>query len=188
MLFRIIFISWFLLLMTSCTGQEPRKPIQYKSGSFIKESAERNKKIYDEEKEFIKEIMRKDSTETYYSSEQGFWYSYKVRDTSQSNSPQVGDVVRFSYDIRDFSNHTILSKEDVGIQEYKVDQSNQDLISGIREGIKLMKPGEEVNFLFPSYKAYGYYGLEDKIGTNLPVQSTVKLYSIESSQTFNKEE
>ena len=54
----------------------------------------------------------------------------------------------------------------------------QDLISGIRDGVKLMKKGEIVTFLFPSYKAYGYYGITDKLGTNIPVQCTVTLNNI----------
>ena len=76
----------------------------------------------------------------------------------------------------------MLSEEENGLQVYKVDQSNQDLISGIRDGVKLMKPGETVTFLFPSYKAYGYYGIQNKLGANTPVQSTITLKSIEQTQ------
>lgn len=178
MLYRLSFIFFFSFLISSCTGQEPRKPIQSNSGSFIKQSAERNKKIYDQEKEFIKDIIEKDSTHTYYSSEQGFWYYYNVKDTTGTSSPKVGDLVRFTYDIRDFSDKTILSEKENGLQHYKIDQSNQDLITGIREGLKLMKEGEEVTFLFPSYKAFGYYGIGEKLGTNIPVKSTIRLHSI----------
>ena len=64
----------------------------------------------------------------------------------------------------------------------KLTRSNQDLISGLRDGLKLMKEGETVTFLFPSYKAYGYYGIENKLGTNVPVQSRVTLKSIEQTQ------
>ncbi|HAT65772.1 MAG TPA: gliding motility-associated peptidyl-prolyl isomerase GldI, partial [Flavobacteriaceae bacterium] len=42
--------------------------------------------------------------------------------------------------------------------------------------------GETVTFLFPSHKAYGYYGIENKLGTNVPVQSTVTLKSINSTE------
>ena len=45
-------------------------------------------------------------------------------------------------------------------------------------GLKLMKEGETITFLFPSYKAYGYYGIENKLGTNIPIQCTVTLNSI----------
>jgi len=96
--------------------------------------------------------------------------------------PKTGDVVEFTYNIKDFYGNVILTEDENGLQNYLVDQSKQELISGVREGLKLMKEGEKVTFLFPSYKAYGYYGLEKKIGTNLPVQSTVTLHSIEQQK------
>ncbi len=178
MLNRLLYISLFALLITSCTGQEARRPLQKHSGSFIKESAERNKMIYDREKDFIEKIIAKDSSRTYFSSEHGFWYYYNKRDTVQSQKPKMGDVVEFNYDIKDFSGKTVLSEIENGLQHYKVDQTNQELISGVREGIKLMKEGEQVTFLFPSYQAFGYYGIEEKLGTNIPVQSTITLHSI----------
>jgi len=92
--------------------------------------------------------------------------------------PLLGDEVTFTYNIKNLEGSTILSVEENGLQSYKIDQSNQDLISGLRDGIKLMKEGEQITFLFPSYKAYGYYGIVDKLGVNTPVQSTVTLKSI----------
>ena len=47
-----------------------------------------------------------------------------------------------------------------------------------RDGLKLMKEGETITFLFPSYKAFGYYGINNKLGTNVPVQCTVTLNTI----------
>jgi gliding motility-associated peptidyl-prolyl isomerase len=177
-LFNILF---FLAIIVSCKSPEARRPVQSHSGTFIKESAERNKKIYDEEKSFIEKLMAKDSTNNYISSENGFWYYYNTRDTTSTEMPDMGDIVEFTYDIKDLNGNLILSEKENGLQQYKVDQSNQDLISGVREGIKLMKEGETVTFLFPSYKAFGYYGIEEKLGTNIPVQSTITLHSIEQS-------
>ncbi|WP_271392888.1 gliding motility-associated peptidyl-prolyl isomerase GldI [Aequorivita sinensis] len=181
MLNKLIYILLCSALITSCKSPEARKPIQSQSGTFIKESAERNKKLYEEEKDYIEKIIAKDSTHNYITSESGFWYFYNKRDTTSSDMPDPGDIVKFTYDIKDLNGSLILSKEDNGLQQYKVDQSNQELISGVRDGIKLMKEGETVTFLFPSYKAYGYYGIEQKLGTNIPVQSTVTLHSIEQS-------
>lgn len=180
MYYKFIAIILFGFLFISCSGQEPRRPVKAQSGSFIKESATRNKALYDEEKRIILEIIERDSSKTYYSSEQGFWYFYNKRDTTKSETPKFGDIVEFTYDIRDFQNDVILSEQENGMQHYKIDQSNQELISGIREGLKLMKEGEEVTFLFPSYKAYGYYGIEERLGSNIPVISTVKLHSVSS--------
>lgn len=181
MLHKLFYILLFSGLIVSCKSPEARRPVQSQSGTFIKESAERNKKIYDEEKSFIEKLIAKDSTNAYISSENGFWYYYNKRDTTHTEMPDLGDVVNFSYDIKDLNGSVILSEKENGLQQYKVDQSNQDLISGVRDGIKLMKEGETVTFLFPSYKAFGYYGIEDKLGTNIPVQSTITLHSIEQS-------
>lgn len=181
MLKKLVYIIFFSTFIVSCKSPEARRPVQSHSGTFIKESAERNKKIYDEEKSFIEKLIAKDSTNDYISSENGFWYYYNKRDTTSTEMPDMGDVVQFSYNIKDLNGNEIISEKENGLQQYKVDQSNQELISGVREGIKLMKEGETVTFLFPSYKAFGYYGIEEKLGTNIPVQSTITLHSIEQS-------
>ena len=183
MLHKLLYSILFFALLISCKSPEARRPVQSTSGTFIKESAERNKKIYDEEKIYIEKIMAKDSAHKYISSENGFWYFYNKKDTANTEMPDLGDIVKFTYDIKDLNGSVILTEEENGVQQYKVDQSNQDLISGVREGIKLMKAGETVTFLFPSYKAFGYYGIEEKLGTNIPVQSTITLHSIEQSNS-----
>lgn len=179
MLPRLLYLTLISIFLFSCKGPEARLPVKSNSGTFIRESAKRNKEIYDREKNFIEDLMKKDSLKTFYSSENGFWYYYNKRDTSQTRNPKLGDLVKFTYDIKDFGGKTILSEEENGLQHYKIDQTNQDLISGVREGLKIMKEGETVTFLLPSYKAYGYYGIEEKLGTNIPVQSTITLRSIE---------
>jgi len=174
----VILVLIILVGVSSCKSPEARRPVKQITGSFIKESAERNKELYQKEEKVLTAIMDADTLHNYIASEQGFWYYYKVKDTLSSTYPIKGNIVEFTYDIKDLNGNTVISEEENGVQVYKVDQSNQDLISGIREGIKLMKSGETVTFLLPSYKAYGYYGIENKLNTNIPVQSTVTLISI----------
>ncbi len=177
------FILIVCVSIVSCKGPEARKPVQSSSGSFIKESAERNKKLYEEEKVAIKNIMDTDTENTYFASDGGFWYYYNTKqDSIESHKPKFGDVITFTYDVKRLNGAEVLSSEENGLQNYKVDQSNQDLISGLRDGLKLMKVGETITFFFPSYKAYGYYGITDKLDTNVPVQSKVTLKSIEQTQ------
>lgn len=173
-----------LSLLASCGNQpEPRRPVEQKSGSFLNEkSIEKNIKRNKEEEAFIKEIISEDSTHEYHASNSGFWYYYISEDTTGTKKPAYGDRVNFQYNIADITGSEILSKEVIGKQMYQIDQSNQDLISGIRDGLKLMHAGETITFLFPSYKAYGYYGYEDYIGPNTPLQCTITLNSIEKSK------
>ena len=178
----IILYSLLGIFIFSCKGPEARRPVQRTSGTFIKESIERNKKIYEQDKSKIFELMEAHPENTYLASNNGFWYYYHQQDSISLQTPQFGDQVTFYYNVKDLNGNTILSESDLGLQNYIVDQNQQELISGIRDGIKLMKLGETITFLFPSYMAYGYYGLENKLGTNVPVQSTITLKSINQKQ------
>jgi gliding motility-associated peptidyl-prolyl isomerase len=178
MLRSLLLLCLLTLFVTSCKSPEARSPVKSTSGSFIKESVERNKKIYEQELAVIETIIEQNGETEYLSSESGFWYFYNSKDSTTTQFPQLGDAVTFTFDIKKLNGDVVLSKEDNGLQNYKIDQTNQELISGIRDGLKLMKTGETVTFLFPSFKAYGYYGIENKLGTNVPIQSTVTLKTI----------
>ena len=180
MLRNLLIICTMALFTVACKSPEARRPVKSTSGSFIKESVERNKKIYEQERSVISSIIEKDGDREYLASDNGYWYYYNVKDSISNISPKLGDAVTFTYNIKKLNGDVVLSKEDNGIQNYRIDKTNQELISGIRDGLKFMKAGETVTFLFPSYKAYGYYGIENKLGTNVPIQSTVTLETIQT--------
>lgn len=165
-----------ILLMFSCKSPEARRPVTQKSGTYINESIERNKKIVAAEEELIREIIEEDSTHNYISSPNGFWYFYNKKDTISTRTPDFGDVVEFDYNLKSLDGRTIYSGEELPTRTYAMDK--EKLFSGLREGLKIMKEGETVTFLFPSHKAYGYYGDKKKIGKNVPVISTVTLNKI----------
>ena len=62
---------------------------------------------------------------------------------------------------------------------YKVDK--EDFIPALQDGIKLMKKGETIIFVIPSYRAFGVSGDGNKIGINQPIKSTVKLIDIKTN-------
>lgn len=179
---RSLLVLTILSLFVACKSPEARKPVKRSSGSFIQESVARNIKLIEKEEAAIASIIKSDTANSYVASESGFWYYYNIIDSTNTAKPKFGDDVVFTYDIKHLNGAMLISSEENGLQNYKVDQSNQDLISGIRDGIKLMREGETITFLFPSHKAYGYYGLENKIGVNVPVQSTVTLKSINATE------
>jgi len=178
----ILVLIALLLALSSCQHPNARRPIQSTSGSFINQSVERNKKLFEEETSLFREMMLANPEHDYIASKNGFWYYYNVKDSLASPQPKYGNRVTFKYNITDLNDNVILSEDELGLQDYIVDKTNQDLISGIRDGIKLMKEGESITFLFPSYKAYGYYGLQDKLGPNIPIQSTITLIAIKQIQ------
>ena len=171
------------LMVTSCKTPEARKPVNIKTGSFLDESITRNKKLSAKEESRILKIIEQDTIHDYKASDGGFWYYYHTRDTTSTvEFPKFGDHVSFSYQLNDLNDNVIYTKKELDTVSYTIDK--EELFLGLREGLKLMKPGEIVTFLFPSYQAYGYYGDDNKIGTNIPLKAKVTLHTIERESTL----
>lgn len=176
----ILLIFILAIEVSGCKSPEARRPISQKTGSFIKISAERNKKLNAEELAQIETIIKKDTSKTYIASQSGFYYYYNTKIEKDTITPAFGDIVNFDYDVKDFNGNDIYSDDDIHPRDYAMDQ--EEIFTGLREGLKLMKPGETITFLFPSQKAYGYYGDKNKIGTNTPVICEVTVNSITQNQ------
>ena len=176
----------FLFLFSNCNqSQEARRPVSHSSGSFMKKSIERNKKIVSSEEDRIDSIIKSQPKVKYYSSKNGFWYTYKTQNKLDSLTPKRGDVAFFNYEIKDFKGKIIYSETELKSQTYRVDKQN--IMSGLREGIKLMHKTEKVIFIFPSHAAYGFHGDAKKIGANQPLICMVKLHNFVSEETYKKE-
>lgn len=165
------------ILLLGCKSPEARRPIKAVSGSYTDQSIERNKQLVAQEEAFIKEILSKDTINQYLISEQGFWYYYNTQLPEATEKADFGDIVEYKYNIQDIYGNIIYTEESIGVKTYHMDK--QELMTGLREGLKILKEGETATFVFPSYKAYGYYGDLDKIGSNTPIISTVTLINIE---------
>lgn len=170
-----------VLIVFGCKTPEARRPITVKTGSFIDASVERNKKLNAKEKTFIENVM-KQKEQDYIASESGFWYYYNNKiENDTLKTPAFGDIINYNYNVKGINGNLIYSTEDIKTQTYTMDK--EELFTGLREGLKLMKSGETVTFLFPSQKAYGYYGDENKIGSNVPLICEVTVNSISVNQT-----
>lgn len=165
------------MLCFGCSKIEPRKPINPRpSSTILQETIQESKKLNALENARLLSIIEKDSTKNYQVSSNGFWYAYINKVEESKKSPKIGDVVSIQYDIADLQGNIIYSKEELGLKNYKVDK--EDFISALQSGIKLMKVGETITFVIPSYKAFGVSGDGKKIGINQSIKSTVTLINI----------
>ena len=185
--FKILLIVFFSgILLSSCKQpQEARKPISHSSGSFMKQSIARNKKIIAGEEEQIKAIIKSDTAKKYIASKKGYWYYYESRNLTDSITPKKGDIAFFDYEIKNLEGKIIYSKEELEPQIYRVDKQN--IMMGLRDGIKLMRKKEKVRFLFTSHMGYGFHGDNNKIGTNQPLFCTVTLNNFMPESEYNKQ-
>jgi len=179
-------LSVFIIgvLLVSCAKQQARKPVSQTSGSFIEESIARNKTLIANEEKLIKFIISKDTLKQYVASSKGYWYKYDFKNVEDSLFPKKGDVAFFEYEISDLKNNIIYTKEELKPQTYYVDK--QDIMMGLRDGIKLMKKGETVTFLFPSHMAFGYHGDNEKISENEPLICKVTLNDFTEAASTTK--
>ncbi|MCL5130419.1 gliding motility-associated peptidyl-prolyl isomerase GldI [Algibacter sp. L4_22] len=178
---KLITTALLVLLVFSCKSPEARRPVSTKSGSYIDASIALNKKRFAKEKAVIEKIIEAD-TDEYLASDTGFWYKYQTKTENDSlSTPNFGDIINYDYNIKTLNGNEIYSKADLKTQNYAMDK--QELFTGLRHGLKLMKIGETVTFIFPSDRAYGYYGDENKIGPNTPLICEVTVNSITPNQS-----
>ncbi|MDC6367596.1 MULTISPECIES: gliding motility-associated peptidyl-prolyl isomerase GldI [Flavobacteriaceae] len=164
------------LLLARCGGPEPRRPIEVKSGSFFKESVERNKVLIAEEEKIIQNIISKDTLHNYMASPNGFWYYLEFQNDTATYLPKTNDQILFSYNLMTLGGDTIYSAKDTGPTSYVVDK--EQLFPGLQSAVKLLKINEKATFLFPSLQAYGYHGDGNAIGPKTPLKSSVELHTI----------
>ncbi len=175
-----ILVVLLALCFIGCDGPEPRKPIKVKTGSFMKESAERNKALLAKEEKLIQDIIAGDSLRTYFSSSTGSRYYYDTKNESADYFPKTDDVVTLTYSLNSLQGDAIYSSEEIDTLVYVVDK--QELFPGLRNSIKLLKEKETATFFFPSSLAYGYHGDNNKIGPNVPVKTTISILEIKKQK------
>ncbi|WP_289666046.1 gliding motility-associated peptidyl-prolyl isomerase GldI [Flavobacterium panacagri] len=169
-----IYSLLFAVLLLGCKHpEEARRPISRASGTFMKKSADRNKKLVANEEDVIKKIIKSNPKVKYYATPKGYWFNYEERNETETAAPRKGDIAYFNMEVKDIKGNIIYSDSDLGPQTYYVDK--QDIMMGLRDGIKRMHKNETVTFLFPSHSAYGYHGDNKKIGPNESLIVTVTL-------------
>ncbi len=177
----VVILIVVLIALVSCKSPEARRPISSSSGSFIDRSIERNKQLYAQEKALFEAFMEEHPEHDYITSQNGFWYYFNTKVADSLITPSFGDIVNFDFNIKKVDGNIIYSKEELKNQNYAMDQ--EELFTGLREGLKLMRPGETATFMFPSQKAFGYYGDDYKIGMNVPLICEVTVNTITQPNT-----
>lgn len=177
----IFFLVFFALALIGCADrEEPRRPVTHGSGSFLKKSIEISKELVSEEEEIFDSLIKANSDKEYILSQKGYWYTMLEKSETEDYLPKAGDLVYFDSEIYSVSGDTIYREGEIRTREYMVDK--EEILIGLRDGIKRLKKGEKAQFLFPSHVAYGYIGDKNRIGMNVPILYTVTILDIKKEE------
>lgn len=168
-----------LFFLVSCKEQEARRPITSSKSYTLASTSKQLKQINKVEESKILQYIKNDSISSYQSSATGYWYQYIQKVEENSPTPKKNDIVEISYEILGLDNRVIYSKEELGVKQYRIDK--EDFIPALQQGIKMMKKGETIKFVIPSYNAFGLVGDGNKIGVNQSIISLVTLINIKES-------
>lgn len=182
----ILLVLLLALFAAACSQhQGARRPISHSEGQFMRESVVRNKKLIAGEEGKIDSIIKANPNTKFYASKKGYWYYYEAKNEKDTLRPKRGDVAYFDYEVKDLDGNVIYSEVQNRPQVYHVDKQN--IMMGLRDGIKLMRKNERVIFLFPSHMGYGYHGDNKRIGHNEPLICTVTLNDFQPESTTTPE-
>ncbi len=168
------------IALAGCQQAVPRRPVEVRTGTVVKQAAERNKKLLAQEEKEIMAIIKKDSLHFYRSSGSGSWYYYVTKNDTLGYTPRPDDLVTMNYSIMNLHGDTIYPAREIGTVRYKVDK--QALFPGLRHSVKLLQENETATFLYPSSMGYGVHGDDHKIGINVPLRATLSILKIEKHQ------
>ena len=164
-------VTLCIFAFLGCDGITVRSPTNKSRSEGKEASIKLAKQIYARELENIRKFVTTNAEGHFRFHENGFWY-HMVREGS-GKKVKRGDSVTMEYKIFNLKGHLFY---DTQTKTFSVDKEVE--IAGLSEGVKLMNEGARYDFVFPSYKAYGYLGDNKKILPNTTLLCEVKILKI----------
>ncbi len=165
---KIILIS--IAMLGSCAKQSPiyDSTTTVVSHDEMEASKTRNKNLNSEERHQIQEWI-KSQDKKYYPMGMNYWVD--IENLASEPKKNDGEKVSYTYDIYDF--------DMVKLYENAKQIKDQELgkfddLRPVEDAVRHMKKGSEATLLIPSALAFGSYGDNDKISSDMPIIVKIK--------------
>ncbi len=161
MIIRVLIITLFIVSFFSCRQAPEQKNVQPPGR---KELADLNRYLVRKDRERIEGyIERRDLEMT--ESQTGLWYQIISQGRGDFLSDNQKIVMEYTCSLLDGTK--CYSSEESGPEEMIIGRS--DMVPGLDQGLKMLKPGGEAVFIIPPYLAYGLKG----DGNKIPARSVI---------------
>lgn len=164
-----ILLIVFAFVLVSCGGHDNDKVVVINVDSLKNPLTNVNKQLVKSEDEQIRDLIKRygwDMDET------GTGLRYLIYKKGNGTKAKAGKTAKINFDVKLITGDLCYSSKDDGAKEFIIGKSNE--ISGLEEGILLMKEGDKAKFIIPSHLAFGLLGDEGKI----PKRATL-IYDVE---------
>jgi len=102
---------------------------------------------------------------------------YEFIQNGNGSKATTGKLVLFEYEVKLLNGEVIYSSEKSGLKQFRLGSGGVE--SGLEEGMLMMRIGDKVRFIIPSYLAHGLSGDQDKIPSKATLIYIVKLIDIQ---------
>ncbi len=158
---RILFLLFaFVLVLASCgnTDNPVGKNKVIVIDSIKKPLENANKSLVKKEEQQIKDFTTRYN---WNMNETGTGLRYMIYKKGSGKKAEKGKIAKFNYEVKLITGDICYSSKTDGAQEFLIGKGG--VISGLEEGILLLKVGDKAKFIIPSHLAFGLLGDEDKV-------------------------
>jgi FKBP-type peptidyl-prolyl cis-trans isomerase len=164
-----------LLLNTNCVLQHKEKAKKRRVTS--EELISVNKYMVEKDAAIIKDYVQRNNY-SMQETQTGLWY--QVVNQGTGDLIQKGDVVTVDYEVYLLDGELCYSTDSLGYKTFKVGQGG--VVTGLEEGILLLKKESEATFIMPPHRAHGLVGDDDKIPGRSILRYEVKVINVSKAK------
>jgi FKBP-type peptidyl-prolyl cis-trans isomerase FkpA len=161
-----------IILAYSCGSTEQKKTIDINPSKYDSTLVNINKKLVQSEEEQIQNYIDRHQWKM---EKTGTGLRYMIYNKGTGAKVEKGSTAKINFTVRLITGDICYSSKESGEKEMLVGNSGE--ISGLEEGLLLLRVGDKARFIIPSHLAFGLLGDEKKI----PKRATL-VYDVELTE------
>jgi FKBP-type peptidyl-prolyl cis-trans isomerase len=169
-LFKFIFIPYLLLEMSCHQKKQENRPVPVNAEE---QMINANKAMLKKEAAKIDAFVKEKGWEM---QKTGSGLRYMIYEHGTGDTARKAMIAKINYEVTLLDGTLCYSSKEKGPQEFTISQDNVE--SGLHEGILLMRVGDKAKFIMPPHLAHGVLGDENKIPALSTIVYDVELLSI----------
>ena len=169
----ILFLVSTVSFISSCNRNNHSKPVNMQSTAFKEKLIDANKLYMKQESDEIDQYIAHHNWKMITS---GTGIRYMITKQGKGEQAQEAKRAKVNFKISLLDGTLCYSSDSTGAKEFLIGQDNVE--TGLHEGIKYMHVGDKAVMILPSYLAHGLIGDESKIPPHASVLYELELLSL----------